>query len=187
MAGKTMIDLLGEGKTRVIVLRFLETGSTEARVKGFIETVEAAGIKVLASPYPEGSSPTDCQRTAEGILNKYVKDNTLAVDGIFACNLYSAVGMLTALDGLRDRGVNVKQTRFIGFDWDKNLVAGIQDGRIDALIVQDPYRMGYLAVENLVKVLKKQQVDKFVDTGAQLVTKGTLAKDANLRKLIGAQ
>ena len=95
--------------------------------------------------------------------------------------------MLNALNGLRDRGVKVEQTRFVGFDWDTNLVAGLQDGRIDALIVQDPYRMGYLAVENLVKVLKKEKVDKFVDTGAQLVTQETLAKDPALRKLIGAK
>lgn len=188
MAGKKMIDLLGEGKGNVLVLRFIQgTGSTEARVAGFIKTVEAAGIKVPESPYPDGSSPTDCQRTAEAVLNKYVKDGKLALDGIFACNLFSAVGMLTALDGLRDRGVKLDHVPFVGFDWDMNLIAALKDGRVDALIVQDPYRMGYLAVENLVKILRKEKVDKFVDTGAQLVTKESLAKDAALRKLVGAE
>ena len=188
MAGKEMIRLLGEGKGNVVVLRFVQgTGSTEARVAGFIKTVEAAGIKVLESPHPDGSSPTDCQRTAESVLNKYDKGGKLALDGIFACNLFSAVGMLNALDGMRDKGVKIDHVKFVGFDWDKNLVAALKDGRVDALIVQDPYRMGYLAVEKLVEVLKKKTVEKFVDTGAQLVTKETLAKDAALRKLIGAE
>ena len=186
IAGKEMIRLLGEAKGNVIVLRYIQgAGSTEARAAGFIKTVEAAGIKVLESPYPDGGSPTDSQRTAESVLNKYVKDGKLGLNGIFACNLFSAVGMLNALDGLRDKGVKMAGTRFIGFDSDKNLVAALQDGRTDALVVQDPHRMGYLAVETIVKVLKKEKVDKFTDTGAKLVTKAGLAKDAKLRALVG--
>ena len=188
MGATEMIRLLGEKKGNVIVLRFIQgTASTEARCGGFMGKVEAAGIKVLESPYPDGGSPTDCQRTAESVLNKYVKDGKLTLDGIFACNLYSAVGMLNALDGLRDRGVKVDGTKFIGFDSDKNLIAALKGKRIDALVVQDPHRMGYLAVETLVKVLRKETVEKFTDTGVRLVNNESLAKDESLRKLVGAE
>jgi len=188
MGATEMIRLLGEKKGNVIVLRYIQgTASTEARCKGFIEKVEAAGIKVLESPYPDGGSPTDSQRTAESVLNKYVKDGTLTLDGIFACNLFSAVGMLNALDGLRDKGVKMDGTKFIGFDSDKNLVAALKGKRVDALVVQDPHRMGYLAVETLVKVLRKETVEKFTDTGVRLVTNEALAKDESLRKLVGAE
>jgi len=183
-----MIRLLGEKKGDVIVLRFIQgTASTEARCAGFIKKVEAAGIVVKESPYPDGGSPTDCQRTAESVLNKYVKDGKLTLNGIFACNLYSAVGMLNALDGLRDRGVKMDGTKFIGFDSDKNLIAALKDKRIDALVVQDPRQMGYLAVETLVKVLRKEKVETFTDTGVKLVTNEALAKDEALRKLVGAE
>jgi len=188
MAGKEMIRLLGEKKGNVIVLRYIQgTGSTEARCAGFIDTVKAAGITVLESPYPDGGSPTDAQRTAEAVLLKYVKDGKLTLDGIFACNLFSAVGMLNALDGLRDKGVKVDETKFIGFDSDKNLVAALKNNHIAALVVQDPKRMGYLAVETLVKVLRKEKVEKFIDTGVKLVTHETLAQDESLRKLVGAE
>jgi len=186
LAAKEMIRLLGEGKGNVIVLRYQQgSASTEKRSNGFIEDAEAAGIKVLESPHPTGSGTTDCQRTAESVLAKYVKDGKLDLDGVFACNLYSAVGMLNALDGLRDSGTKVDHVKFIGFDSDKNLVDALKADRIDALVVQDPYRMGYLAVETIVKVLRKEKVPDFVDTGAKLVTTEALAKDPELRKLVG--
>jgi ribose transport system substrate-binding protein len=78
--------------------------------------------------------------------------------------------------------VNVK---FVGFDTSKKLVEDVQAGKIDALVAQDPEKMGYLAVQTLYKVVKKETVPKMVDTGTVLVTKDKLANDADVRKLVG--
>jgi ribose transport system substrate-binding protein len=61
----------------------------------------------------------------------------------------------------------------------------VQAGKIDALVAQNPEKMGYLAVETLYKVVKKQEVPKMVDTGTVLVTKDKLANDPEVRKLVG--
>ena len=78
--------------------------------------------------------------------------------------------------------MNVK---FVGFDTSKKLVEDVLGGKIDALVAQNPEKMGYLAVETLYKVVKKQTVPKMVDTGTVLVTKDKLANDAEVRKLVG--
>ena len=91
----------------------------------------------------------------------------LAVDGIFACNLTATLGMAAALDDLRKSGVDAEVV-FVGFDSSPRLVEELQNGAIDALVVQNPRKMGYLAVQTLVKHLHGQPIDKVVDTGVQV-------------------
>jgi ribose transport system substrate-binding protein len=187
LGGKRMIELLGDEKGKVVVLRFVQgTGSTEARAKGFIETVEAAGIEVLADPYPEDGSVAGAKKTASNTLEAYIENNKLEVDGIFACNLYSALGMAAALDDLRKSGIEVN-AHFIGFDTSPELIKGVQEGTIDSLVAQDPKKMGYMAVETITKHLRGETVDAIVDTGVELVTKGRIETDADIRKLVGLE
>lgn len=187
LGGKRMIELLGDEKGKVVVLRFVQgTGSTEARAKGFIETVEKAGIEILADPYPEDGSVAGSKKTAANTLEGYIEDDTLEVDGIFACNLYSALGMAAALDDLRKSGIEV-DVHFIGFDTSPELIKGVQDGTIDSLVAQNPKKMGYLAVDTITKHLRGQKVGAVVDTGVELVTKERIENNAEIRALVGLE
>jgi ribose transport system substrate-binding protein len=64
--------------------------------------------------------------------------------------------------------------KFVGFDASPNLVKGLRDGGLDAIVVQDPVHMGYTAVETMVKHLKGQPVEKWIDTGVQVATKDNM-------------
>jgi ribose transport system substrate-binding protein len=168
-------------------MRFVQgTGSTEARAAGFIETAKAAGYTVVADPYPDTGTIEGCKTTAANTLEKFVKNGDLELDGIFACNLYSALGVASALDDLRKSGIKVR-VKFVGFDTSKKLIEEVQAGKIDGLVAQDPQRMGYLAVETLVKVIRGEKVPETIDTGAVLVTKKGLESDAKIRKLVGLE
>ena len=90
----------------------------------------------------------------------------------------------SALEDLRKGGIKVN-VKFVGFDTSKKLVEDVQAGKIDALVAQNPEKMGYLAVETLYKVVKKEKVPAVIDTGTVLVTKDKLANDAEVRKLVG--
>lgn len=184
LAAQHMIDLLG-GKGRVMVLRFVQgTGSTEARAEGFIETVRAAGLELVADPYPEDATVAGCKKTATNVLEGFVKNNELMLDGIFACNDRSTLGMLAALEDLRKSGVQV-HAKFIGFDFTPRLIEALQGGLIDALIAQNPRKMGRLAVETLVAHLRGQRVEPVIDTGVVLVTQQKLQTDPAVRHLVG--
>ncbi len=74
---------------------------------------------------------------------------------------------------LQDNGWDEK-VKFIGFDASEGLLAGLRGGAIEALIVQDPVRMGYLSVVTMVKHLRGEKVESRIDTGVHLVTRDIL-------------
>jgi ribose transport system substrate-binding protein len=186
IGGKELVRLIGDKKgAKVMCMRFVQgTGSTEARAAGFIETAKGACCILIADPYPDTGTIEGCKTAAANTLEKFVKNGLLELDGIFAANLYSTIGVASALDDLRKSGVKVN-VKFVGFDTSKRLVEDLQAGKIDALVAQNPEKMGYLAVETLYKVVKKEKVPAMVDTGTVLVTKEKLATDPEVRKLVG--
>jgi ribose transport system substrate-binding protein len=56
-------------------------------------------------------------------------------------------------------------------------------GNIDAMVVQDPFRMGYLGVKVLVEYVGGRSPEKRIETGATLLTAAML-KDSAIRKLL---
>ena len=184
LGAETMAELLG-GKGDVLVLRHMQgTASTEARAAGFIEKATAIGLNIVGDPYPEDDSVAGSKKTAANTLEGFVKGDQLAIDGIFATNLTGALGMAAALDDLRKSGIEVN-AKFIGFDTSPKLIQGIQNGTIDGLVAQAPKRMGYLAVETLVKHLRGEQVESQIDTQVEMVTKERLENEAAIRELVG--
>ena len=188
LGAQKLIELIGDDKqANVLVIRFLQgTGSTEARVTGFIETAEAAGFNVVGDPYTEDGTVAGAKKTAANTLEGLIDGNALKLDGIFACNLYSALGMAAALDDLRKSGIEVN-ARFVGFDTSPDLIKGLQEGTIDALVAQNPKHMGYLAVETMVKHLNGEAIDPVIDTGVEIVTQERLENEEEIRKLVGME
>ena len=90
----------------------------------------------------------------------------LTINGLFCVNESTTYGMLQALRRKRLAGA----IKFIGFDSSDPLLVGLKSGEISGLVVQDPFRMGYLGVSTLVKHLRGETVNKFTDTGVTFVT-----------------
>jgi ribose transport system substrate-binding protein len=61
----------------------------------------------------------------------------------------------------------------VGFGSDSQLVKLLQEGTIAALVVQDPFRMGY-GVKIALAASKGEQVPARVDTGATAITKANM-------------
>ena len=188
LAGRHLLELLGGGEgKRIMVMRFVQgTGSTEARAQGFIDVLTAAGAEIVADPYPDTGTPEGSKSAAANTFNRFVRDGRLDLDGIFACNLYSTEGVVEALDMLRKSNVTV-DLRFIGFDTSIKLLNEIRNDRLDAVVSQNPERMGYLAVETIAKVVRGEPVEPVVDTGVVLVTKDAMAGDPQVRALLGLE
>ena len=62
----------------------------------------------------------------------------------------------------------------MGFDTSPVLLDALKKGEINALVAQDPQKMGYLGVKTLVEHLRGQKADAVVDTGVALVTPDNL-------------
>ena len=115
----------------------------------------AAVINTLAEA---GKARTD----TEQMLREHPEINVL-----FAFNEPTSVGAARAVGELGLSG----SVFLVGFDSNVATVDGLQDGSVDALIVQNPYAMGYLGVESAYRLLAGHAdgMEKIVDTSTLTV------------------
>ena len=157
---------------KVLVIRFTEgSASTRLREEAFIGSLGAvySPFKIVEQQFTDGSV-AGAQRVAETLLNSYVKNKKLELDGVFASSQPTTEGMYTALKTLRDEGIEV-QTKFVGFDESDLLNQGLQNGAIAALIVQDTEKMGYLGVKLVLDAIEHRPVAQTVDTPVTVKTR----------------
>ena len=172
--GAQRLGQLLDGKGKIILLRVLAgSTSTEQREAGFLDTMakEFPAIQILSSDQHAGATRDTAYRTSQNLLNRFGRD----VTGIFAPNESSATGMLLAM---KDAGLAGGKVKLVGFDSGSQTVAALKSGDLQGLVVQNPFRMGYLGVKTLVASLRGQKVELVIDTGCALVTKENMAEPA---------
>ena len=163
LAGAELARLLN-GKGKVVLLRYAEgSASTAEREAGFLSVIEQhPGITLIVDNRYGGATISSAQDASMNLIDKIRE-----ADGIFCPNESSTQGMLLAL---RQTGLAGTKT-FVGFDSSSFLLAALNKGEIQALVAQNPTRMGYLAVTTVMKHLRGEQVEQAIDTGCVLVTK----------------
>jgi ribose transport system substrate-binding protein len=164
LAGKRMGELL-QGQGRIFLIRYQEgSASTTERERGFLETVqkEFPDFKLLVKDQYAGSTTESAYQLAENLIGRFPD-----VEGIFCPNESSTFGTLRALQESQLAG----KVKFVGFDSSPKLVQALRDGHIHGLVLQNPVKMGYLGVTEMVQHLRGQKIPELVDTGVYLATK----------------
>ena len=166
IAARRMGKILN-GKGKIVVVKYAPgSASTMKREDGFINTIEKEfpGIEIVDTKYGMDTVETSLQ-AAEDLLTKNSE-----LDGLFACNESTSVGALRALQSQGRAG----KMKMVGFDAGGLLIEGVKTGVVDSLVVQNPYKMGYIGVQALIATLDGKKVERRVDTGVVLVTKENL-------------
>ena len=174
-AGK--IGELLQGKGNIFLIRYqVGSASTTKREKGFLDVIqgEYPKISLLVQDQYAGSTTETAYQLAENLLSRFPD-----VDGIFCPNESSTFGTLRAL---QEAGLAGKVI-FIGFDSSPKLVQGLRDGHIHGLVLQDPVKMGYLGVRQMVLHLQGEKIDKRIDTGVCLITRENM-DDPEMKSLL---
>lgn len=167
-------QLNGQGK--VAMLRYMAgSASTLAREQGFMDVIEPHdGIEIIVSNRYAGATAGQAQTEALNMI-----DRLREADGVFASNESATNGLLQAM-----RRENLARDRvFVGFDASPPLVQALRNGEIDALVVQNPRYMGYMAVKTMVAHLRGEQVEQMIDTGVVVVTRDNI-DDPDIQPLI---
>jgi ribose transport system substrate-binding protein len=164
LAGEQMAKLLG-GKGNVILLRYaVGSASTEARENGFLDALKKyPDIKLISSDQHAGATRELAYQASQNLLNRFGRE----VNGVFCPCEPPTIAMTKAL---RDLGLAGGKVKMIGFDAGSQSVVDMQNGDVQALVVQNPVLMGYLGVMTAVKHLEGQKVERRIDTGVMLVT-----------------
>jgi len=148
--------------------------TSEMREQGFKEGItEFPNVKLVATLYcqsdvAKGMNVTQDMMTANANLK-----------GIFAANEAGAIGAAQAVKTAGKAG----QVKLVAFDASDEEIASLKDGTIQALIVQNPFQMGYKGVKAAVDNLKGTPVEKRIDTGVTVVTMENL-KRPDIQKIL---
>lgn len=174
LGGDRLAELLG-GKGKVALLRYQEgSASTQNREQGFLDAIQKhAGVQVVSDNQYGGATTESAFSASENLLAAQ-KAAEGGIDGVFCPNESTTFGMLLALQKAGLAG----KIKLVGFDSSEKLLQGVRDGHVHALVLQDPFRIGYLAVKTMAAHLKGEKVEARIDTGAKLVDKANLDQPA---------
>ena len=168
-------QLLGGKGKAAMVMHVPGSLSTLDREKAFdaVMAREFPAINVVARQFGM-SDRARAMAVAEDIFTAHPD-----LDGVFASAEPSTVGVSQAI---KSRGLAGK-LKFVGFDSSDSLVEDLKAGVVTALVVQDPFQIGYKAVETLVEQLRGGTPPKRIDCEAAVITAPDLAKPEVVRLL----
>jgi len=166
-AAEVLCQLVG-GKGKVGMIPFIKgAASSEQREQGFREGIKKCPGVTLGPVLYSQSQVERAMQVTEDMLTA----NPDLV-GIFAANEPGAVGAATMLEQRKLAG----KIKLVGFDAAQPEIEALKRGTIQALIVQNPFKMGYEGVKLAVRAIKGDHasIPKRVDTGVTVVTKENL-------------
>jgi len=176
IAARKLGELLG-GKGEIFLIRYQEgSASTTKRENGFLDTItsEFPDVSLLAQDQHTGATTETAYQLAENLIGRFPE-----VEGIFCPNESSTFGTLRAL---QESGLAGK-IKFVGFDSSPKLIQALRDGHIHGLVLQNPMKMGYLGVKQMVLHLRGQSIESRVDTGVYLATRENM-DDTEMKNLL---
>jgi ribose transport system substrate-binding protein len=167
LAAKALIDKVGTTGKIAVMSYVAGAGSEIGRVGGFTDYIKAhSKLQIVGPFYSQSQMATALNQTTDVLAaNPDLK-------GIFGANEPTAIGMARAIKQAGKAGKIVA----IGFDGNQDLQEFVKDGTLEAIIVQGSFQMGDLGVKTVSKLIKKEKVEKFVDTGAVVVTKANISQ-----------
>ena len=170
------------GEGGVVLLRYKAgSESTEKREEGFLAELREnhSGVTVLSSDQYAGTTPEASLANATQVLQRFGADAATPAAGVFAVCEPNADGVHRALKELGLAGA----VKFVAFDPNESLVAGLRDGTVHGIVLQDPVGMGEKSVRALVAHLDGEPVESRVDTGVVVATPANLDDPAVARLL----
>lgn len=162
MAAQAALDGVEGQLTAGLVNYDISSANGQERELGARELLGESGRAEVVAVINTLAEAGQAQKDAEAMLRDHPEINVL-----IAFNEPTSVGAAYAVDSL-----DLSESVFlVGFDSNVATVDGLQDGCVDALIVQNPYAMGYLGVESAYKLLsdRGEELETVVDTSTQIV------------------
>ena len=151
----------GEGAKAVIIYGQEGDNTSNMRREGYEAACEEAGIEVLEAL--SGQNTTDgATKTMEDLLNAYPDQ----IDIVLCHNDDTAIGAMNAC-----KSAGVEDMIIVGFDGNQSAVDLILAGEmVKATVAQQPYQMGYQAVEAALAAIKGEEVDEVINAPVEVVT-----------------
>jgi ribose transport system substrate-binding protein len=163
----------GKGKL-AIISTVAGTATAMEREKGFLQVIKKyPDIQVIDIKF-SGSNV----KKAYQLTNQILKDHP-DLKGIFGINEDTTVGIAQAV---KDRG-KTSSIKAVGFDSSPEILNYVEEGVLAATVVQKPFNMGYLAVNQAVSILEGKTKGKLLYTDSEIITKENMYTPENQKLL----
>lgn len=157
-----------EGQLNVGIINYgLNSANGQEREHGACDALEESGRAQVVQVVHTLAEAASAQTDTVALLQEHPEINVL-----LAFNEPTSVGAAEAV-----RELDLADTVFlVGFDSNVETVDDLQTGEVDALVVQNPYAMGYLGVESAYKLLtgRAGELEPTVDTATRIVDRENL-------------
>lgn len=166
MAGKAALSGTEEKLSIGIVNYGVHSGNGQQREQGFREVAAEDRRVVSMQTINVISTTEDARENTVKLLEEHPEINV-----IVTFNEWTSLGVGWAIRDLE----LADRTQVVAFDSNVVSVGMLETGEVDALIVQNPYAMGYLGVENAYNLLNGIAVeDEVIDTATTCVTRDNM-------------
>ncbi len=142
----------------------------DQRAEGFADQIHKkyGALDIVAHKVGDGQATTGFNMMVD-LIADYPE-----LRGVFVSNLVMAKGAAQAL-AVKKANKEGDKINFVGFDSDNTLVQLLQDDMVAALVVQDPFRMGYDSVKTALATSKGEHVATNVYIEANLITRANMS------------
>jgi len=167
-AADTLAKLIGGTGKIAIINAQAGAGTTMTRENEFKAQIKAKypNVQIVGVQYSDG----DKTKAMNQALDFMTANPDLA--GFYGCNEGATVGLAQAVAQSGKAGA----VKVVGFDFSNDTKALIQQGAIQATMVQNPYQMGYLGVDAALRAIKGEDLGgKTIDTGVTVASIDNLA------------
>lgn len=160
------LDEMLDGKGDIAILVEPSVSSLKDRQEGFKKYIEEnTDINIVAEQLG-AIERTDALEAAETVLQAHSD-----IQAFVGINENSALGISSAIQsaGLSDQGIIVT-----GVDSTEDVMNGIKDGYISFGVAQNPYQMGYMSVQNAIKVYNDADVEPVIQLECEYMTQDNI-------------
>ena len=178
-AGKMVGEAVLFGKEdtlRVGIVNFDENSENgQQREKGFRDYVEGNERVTIVSAVNVNSTTEEAKEATIKMLKEYPEINI-----VVTFNEWTSLGVGYAVQELDVSD----ETRVVAFDSNVVSVGMLETGEVDALVVQNPYAMGYLGVEYAWMLVNGEKIkESEIDTTTTLITRENMYEPENQKVL----
>ncbi|WP_339206170.1 sugar-binding protein [Bacillus sp. FSL W8-1143] len=165
IAGQALIaDTKGEQYVGIVTGR-LDAVHQKQRVKGFRDAVAAEKRIHIAGIEESAITKSGASGAAYKLLNDHAK-----LTAFYGTSALDGAGIIQATAQYQSS----TDIYVLAFDTLPDTIQALDDGEIDAVVVQHPYEMGYQAVESLVRLQKGEKEEPLQYTGTSVIRRGDL-------------
>lgn len=173
-AGAKLIELTGQTGSIGVISFVQGARNADQREEGLLDYIaQFPGIVVADKQYSFSN---------EQLARELTRKMLLAhpdLKGIVALNAIASMGVASEIEEMGLTG----KVKVIAFDSTPEVLEQLQEGIVQATIIQNPYSMGYLGVKYMVEALNGNVIPERVDTGSKVIVLDNMFWKDNQKQL----